>query len=247
MGIEQIRSRGLRPVLVVVFVTLSSVFADSRTFYRDPPTAGESGTGIRLFAPDIHREAPRTCSVILESFTGVRRGRSVELEWTTTREVGNRGFEVQRASSASRGWELLSFVSGIGQSSMEQRYMFDDRDAPPEDLRYMLRVLGADGTIQYSQIITVPAGSVLRSFIITGPSPSYGKLFEAQIELANAALVTVHVLDHMDNVLFRTLSAAPLKKGVNTIPLDCSKLPAGTYTVIAYTPHARYTRSLTIK
>ena len=80
-------------------------------------------------------------------------------KWATTREAGNRGFEVQRASSVSRGWEKLHFVAGIGQSSMERTYMFDDRDAPPEDLRYMLRILGTDGTIQYSQIISVPRRS----------------------------------------------------------------------------------------
>ncbi|PLX33017.1 MAG: hypothetical protein C0600_01165 [Ignavibacteria bacterium] len=228
-------------------VTLSSVIADSRPGPDEKQSGSSEMTGIRLITPRISDETTIPWRVVLEDFSGGRTGNAVQLEWTTSHEVQNQGFEVQRASSGSHGWERLTFIPGIGQSDMEQRYLFDDRNAPPEDLRYMLRILGIDGTIQYSRIISVPAGSVLRSFIISSSAPAYAKLYEAEIELDANVPVTLHLLDYAGNILVRTLNASELSKGMNTIQIDCSKLPSGSYEAIVYTPHERFSRTLTIK
>ena len=136
-----------------------AALAVATMFIGFPPAAADGTRPHHPRTEPISQHTPAIPSVRhaeVRKFEGVRSGRDVYLEWLTLREAENQGFEVQRASSESRGWQEVGFVQGQGDSGDERHYQFRDRDVPPEDLRYMLRVRGADGFIQYSQIISVP-------------------------------------------------------------------------------------------
>jgi hypothetical protein len=233
-------------ILTALFLSMG-VVSDSHSSSVQSSAPFLVAEGVRLPAAEemLSMRWPGRASI--STFTGVREGKHVRLEWLTTSEVNNQGFDVQRASSDSRGWERLIFVPGSGNSRMEQRYSHEDRQAPPEDLRYMLRVLGNDGTVQYSQIITVAAGSVLRSLIVRGPTDTFGKFYTAEIELSDEASVSIHLLDQMGNILVRTMSSQPLKQGRSSVPIDCSQLPEGSYELLVFIPDGRVSRTLSIK
>jgi hypothetical protein len=178
----------------------------------------------------------------VRKFEGVRSGRDVYLEWITLREDGNQGFEVQRASSESRGWQDVGFVQGQGDSGDERRYQFRDRDVPPEDLRYMLRVRGADGFIQYSQIISVPVSGILRSFRVGG-GDEMTTVRTATVELANEENISLVLTDHRGNLIDRIAGQTALASGRHDFPIDFSRLPEGQYELHLYTSEGRYRRT----
>lgn len=184
----------------------------------------------------------RTTHVDVRKFEGTRSGRDVLLRWTTVREVANKGFEVQRASSLSRGWETVAFVPGTGSSSVDLDYQHRDRDAPPEDLRYMLRSVGTDGLIQYSQIISVPVSGILRSFDFSAQGGILS-VMHATIELTREEMVSLHLADARGNVIERLAERAPLSSGRYEFPVDVSRLPEGSYELYLYTSEGRYRRS----
>ncbi|MCB2203832.1 hypothetical protein KQI65_03720 [bacterium] len=182
--------------------------------------------------------------VIVGEFSGRREGRHVQLEWMTSREIGNQGFEVQRASSLSHGWEKLTFVPGFGSSTMEQTYYYTDRNAPPEDVRYMLRIRGEDGSVQYSRIISVPAGSMLRSFTLEQLQENRGKIFRATVELEEGGVTAISVIDGKGLTLLRVMAASRLEAGKHDFIVDCAKVPTGSYTLLLHTPEGRFKRTL---
>lgn len=186
----------------------------------------------------------RPIRAVVTQFTGQRKGKDVQLHWVTARESGNRGFEVQRASSLSRGWERITFVPGFGSSRLDQDYHVTDRDAPPEDVRYMLRIIGDDGMVQYSQIISVPAGSMLRTFTAEPVSEQEDRVFRASVELTEGGVTALSVIDHKGLTLLRVMAATRLDAGRHDFIVDCSKVPRGEYTLMLHIPEGRYTRRL---
>lgn len=172
---------------------------------------------------------------------GLRIGRDVHIEWLTQRETRNRGFEVQRASSESRGWRQVGFVQSGGDGAFDRKYDFRDGNVPPEDLRYMLRIVGDNGLVQYSQIISVPVSGTLRSFVV-GAAQDFSPLPIARVELTRDETVSLQLADYRGNVIERVASNRLLASGSHEFPIDFSKLPSGEYEIILHTSEGRYKR-----
>jgi hypothetical protein len=231
---------------VLLLIALPAAFSDSHqapTCRETPPPAEQT---IAAVVPVWIMNDETPARAVISKFSGERDRKHVQLAWQTEREINNSGFEVQRASSQSRGWERLTFVPGVGTTSLGQSYMYTDRNAPPEDLRYMLRVLGSDGVIQYSQIITIPAGALLRSFTVEVPENSFSTIFTANIELDKDAQVALSLIDENGITMLRVLAAKQLTRGSHELPFDCAKLPGGEYRLLLHSPEGRFSRQIFI-
>lgn len=205
----------------------------------------QDGIAEMLSHPRLHQDNgrvdPLPFHAEVSKLKGLRIGRDVHLEWLTLRETRNRGFEVQRASSDSRGWRQVGFMQGGGDGAFERKYDFRDANVPPEDLRYMLRIVGDDGLVQYSQIISVPVSGTLRSFIV-GAEQEFSPLPIARVELTRDETVSLQLADYRGNVIERVASNRQLASGKHEFTLDFSKLPSGEYEIILHTSEGRYKR-----
>ncbi|MFZ1731416.1 MAG: hypothetical protein WBQ23_07225 [Bacteroidota bacterium] len=179
----------------------------------------------------------------LDKLTATRVGLDVQLEWITLSEIGNRGFEVQRASSESRGWQQVVFVPGGSDGRLTRNYSALDRRVPPEDLRYMLRMVGDDGMIQYSQIITVPVSGILRSFAVNLETINAETGPRLIVELLRNDVVSLQVTDFHGNVLEQIVSQKKLSVGKHDFLVDCSRYTNGEYNFLLSTSEGQYRRS----
>ena len=71
-----------------------------------------------------------TLPVTLLSFRGYKDGSRNQLRWTTTTELNNRGFEVQRSTDGIN-YSVIGFVNSIalfGNSSSDLDYTFTDNN-----------------------------------------------------------------------------------------------------------------------
>ncbi|MHC1737070.1 MAG: LamG-like jellyroll fold domain-containing protein [Ignavibacteriaceae bacterium] len=106
--------------------------------------------------------------VELKSFTASVSGKKVTLDWQTTTEVSNYGFEVERKSLSSQlpsaslsshlsseEWEQIGFVAGAGNSNSAKEYSFTDKDIKSGKYQYRLKQIDNDGTYSYSDVIEV--------------------------------------------------------------------------------------------
>jgi hypothetical protein len=109
--------------------------------------------------------------VQLASFTAtVVNGNSVRLDWRTISEVNNYGFEVQRALSAPTNFITLpgSFIPGHGTTNEPQVYTYLDQNVPSGRLYYRLKQIDLDGTIHYSDPISVD----ILTDVLEAPTPT---------------------------------------------------------------------------
>ena len=110
--------------------------------------------------------------VELAAFTASLDGTTAVLEWKTSSETNNVGFEVQHQSPDASGYARLGFVEGAGSTSEPQSYRFRTEDLVPGPHQFRLRQVDTDGSTSLSDPVSVEMRAeqtlALRA---TGPNP----------------------------------------------------------------------------
>ncbi|HTE30655.1 MAG TPA: T9SS type A sorting domain-containing protein [Chryseolinea sp.] len=126
----------------------------------------------------LHREQNLVAAVSLAAvvpvkwsyFTGTCDGATTLLKWGTTNETNNSHFIVEKSINALT-WSVTGNVQGMGNSSVDQRYEFND-SASSLKTYYRLRQVDFNGKTNLSKVVVVnceiSGSSVLRVF----PNPA---------------------------------------------------------------------------
>ena len=136
---------------------------------NDPGTIAPDDPTIISFCGNI------TLPVELSSFTARRTSSSnVALAWTTSMEINNSGFHVERLIGNSGNWETVGFVSSqapAGNSADPLNYTFADRNVTKGITQYRLRQVDLDSRSRYSEIRSVKGeGQVGQVFVYPNPT-----------------------------------------------------------------------------
>ena len=87
--------------------------------------------------------------VELSSFTATAFNNEVVLNWSTSSELNNMGFEVERKSLTNNyGWQTIGFVEGSGSSTSTNNYSFIDKNPIKGTLLYKLKQIDFDGSFR---------------------------------------------------------------------------------------------------
>jgi hypothetical protein len=88
--------------------------------------------------------------VELSSFTATAFNTEVVLNWSTSSELNNMGFEIERKSlSNNYGWQTIGFVEGSGSSTITNNYSFTDKNPVRGTLLYRLKQIDFDGSFKF--------------------------------------------------------------------------------------------------
>ncbi|MDO7845591.1 T9SS type A sorting domain-containing protein [Hymenobacter sp. M29] len=156
--------------------------------------------------------------VELTRFAATRQGGGVALAWATATERNSARFEVERSLDGRTFGAVLS-LPGQGNSTQLHEYTALDAKAPAHLLYYRLRQVDLDGTVAYSQVLTV-AGTDAPAEWTVYPNPTTERLTAA---LPTAAGRTYRVLNTLGQVVAHgdAATADPT--------IDVHQLAAGTY------------------
>jgi hypothetical protein len=105
--------------------------------------------GRSAFETDLDFIVP----VELVSFTAQVVNNDVELKWTTSTELNNSGFEIERSVEGEE-FKSIAFVPGFGTTTEPKQYSYTDVSVSGL-LRYRLKQIDLDGSFEYSEIIEV--------------------------------------------------------------------------------------------
>jgi fibronectin type 3 domain-containing protein len=94
--------------------------------------------------------------VSVDGFAGESDGRIPTLTWSTTQEINNAAFELQRESTGG-GFETIATLDGSGTTQERVDYSYTDKEVPYEkkETRYRLRQVDEDGTTRLMSEIGV--------------------------------------------------------------------------------------------
>ena len=165
--------------------------------------------------------------VELTSFTAqLQADQTNLLQWQTTTEENNKGFEIERSANGE-SWETLDFIIGNGTTIEEQNYRYVDTQPIKGTNYYRLKQIDFDGQFEYSKVITV----TLKSNISVSdfyPNPTNG-LTRLDFEVSQSSDLIITVFNVMGQQLL--IETHSMEKGISTLELNFSKLSKGSYFV----------------
>ncbi len=185
-------------------------------------------------------------SVKLLSFSAQHDGDRVRLDWQTSFESANRGFSVERAAALG-GWEEIAFIESHGSSAAVRRYNYADASLPSgvSTLRYRLKQVAIDGSIEYSQEIPVEmSNAAAADFQLHQNYPNpFNPTTTIRYTLPRTAQMRLYVTDALGTVV-RTLEDRVQHAGAHHLIMDASDLANGAYFYHLEFEGARITRKM---
>lgn len=167
--------------------------------------------------------------VELSSFTITANHSGVNLDWSTSTETNNYGFEVQRSLDGN-SFFTIGFVSGLGTSVATSSYSYIDK---PEfngktNLYYRLKQIDYDGTFEYSHVLNVEYDFPL-TFVLNQNYPNpFNPATKISFAIPAEENVSLKVFDILGTEIL-TIVDERKPAGSYEIDFDATKLVSGVY------------------
>ena len=164
--------------------------------------------------------------VTLTTFTAIRTGADVLVQWKTSNEVNTDLFTIER-SSDGRNFTPLGTQKAAGNSRSEHAYNFTDvKPAFPQGGRLYYRLVTADkdGKKHYSKVVAVAGNTTSWDARLLNNTP--GHPVQLVVD-GNTAGVSVQIVDMQGRVM--TSRRYEANAGAVTLPLQT--LGKGTYLI----------------
>lgn len=139
-----------------------SYFSNGGTRYL---RAATHGRGIYELSIDV------PLPVVLHSFTYSVIKRDVKLNWSTSQESNNSGFEVER-KSINGSWSKIGFVNGNGTTNTERYYSYEDKNLSTGKFSYRLKQIDYNGNFEYFNLNSEIEIGIPRKFELSQNYPN---------------------------------------------------------------------------
>ena len=166
--------------------------------------------------------------VELVSFTGKVVNEQILLEWVTSTEVNNLGFEIERCTQEDN-WRTIAFINGQGTSTELHTYSFVDDlfSSEPGMNYYRLKQIDFNGHFEYSNEIEVNVP--LQDFTLYQNYPNpFNSVTVIKYSIPKTTHIFLIVYDSLGQKI-RTLVDELKIPGFYQIEFDATELPSGIY------------------
>jgi len=180
----------------------------------------------------IHLNGDSPLPVELASFTSSVNLNSVKLNWSTSLEQNNSGFEIQRSDNDAAGpeaWKKAGFVNGAGNSGTQINYIYEDKNLSSGKYKYRLKQIDFNGGYEYfmltgEAVIGIPSSTELQQ---NYPNP-FNPVTNISYRLSESGFVTLKVFDNSGREV-KTLVNEYREAGYYKAVFDGSGLASGIY------------------
>jgi Domain of unknown function (DUF4082) len=177
-------------------------------------------------------------------FTATRQGNNAILQWTTSQEENNKGFEVQRSADGA-SWTVLNFVAGAGNSQTPRDYQYIDQDLAPGTYYYRLRQIDYDGKSDISKVVTVTITGTLQMELYQNRPNPFNNSTTIIIIIPKPGRISLTLYDQLGRPVRKLLDADKLP-GTYSIEMSRDGLSGGIYYYKLDSRDGSATRKMTI-
>ncbi|MEO6314219.1 MAG: Ig-like domain-containing protein [Chitinophagaceae bacterium] len=169
--------------------------------------------------------------VTLTDFGAIYANDKVNVKWTSTFELNNDRYEVERSTDGIN-FKSVGSVKGMGNSSIKHEYQFNDDVSKNvlnrNDMYYRLKQVDLDGRSSFTKVLVVRVyrTKTLQSLSVT-PNPAINDI-KVNIQLNENAYIVLKVANSTGTEVMRKTTRGA--NGTNSLRLEgTSRLQAGVY------------------
>lgn len=187
-----------------------------------------------IYAQDINPSGQLGQPVIpveLTTFEAVVNNNEVILNWTTSTETNNRGFEIERLiseNSLAQNWERIGYVEGNGTTAEPKNYDFIDKETPEGKVQYRLKQIDFDGSFNYSNTIEVEINYPDDYILFQNYPNPFNPVTVISFQIPTKSYVSLKIYDLLGNEI-TTLVDEEKNSGVYSVNFDAPKYASGIY------------------
>ena len=166
-----------------------------------------SANGLTSFSEFTGTDFDHSLPVSLLNFNAIAQRNDVVLNWSTTNEINNRSFELERSVD---GRNFVAFATIPGALNSNNVHLYTATDAlalinfkQVASIYYRIKMVGTNGQITYSTVVIIKPGKLSGQLVqAIMPNPFVSQV-GISLNLPEAGLVTARILD-MNGKLIRT-------------------------------------------
>lgn len=167
----------------------------------------------------------QTVSVELSPLAANVSGSDVTLNWSTSTETNNRGFEIERKSNGA--FETITFVNGYGTTSTSMTYSYTDRSLISAQYVYRLKQIDFDGTFTYSNEVEVDLLPDNFELFQNYPNP-FNPTTKIKFSLPVAGIASINIYDMLGQKVMQVINQE-FSAGTHEVEVDARDLSSGIY------------------
>lgn len=165
--------------------------------------------------------------VELSSFTSAVNGRNVTLNWITSEEINNSGFDIERKQSGS--WTKLGSIRGNGTSVLSHEYSFTDRNLASGNYQYRLKQIDYNGNFEYFNLNNEVNVGIPAKFELSQNYPNpFNPSTQINFDIPTDSKVNIKLFD-MSGKEVITLVNEFKTSGYYTVNFNAAGLSSGVY------------------
>ncbi len=164
--------------------------------------------------------------VELNSFSAKQSDENVILDWSTSSEKNNMGFEIQRKQDY--GYHTIGFIQGNGTTTEINNYSFVDQNVLPGKYSYRLKQVDFDGSSTLSEEIYVEVDNP-SSFVLNQNYPNpFNPSTKIKFSIPASGYTNLSVYNLVGEKVGELINEI-LQEGEYNLTFDASYLPSGIY------------------
>lgn len=164
--------------------------------------------------------------VELSSFTARASANTVILDWETSTETNNQGFEVQKKFSDE--FQTIGFIEGFGTTAEPQQYTYTDKNLENGIYEYRLKQVDYDGSFSYSDVISVDVIAVTSLQLKQNYPNPFNPSTSIKFSLPSSGYTNLSVYNLIGEKVGELINEI-LTEGEHNVRFDASNLPSGMY------------------
>ncbi|MBK7446844.1 MAG: T9SS type A sorting domain-containing protein [Ignavibacteria bacterium] len=170
--------------------------------------------------------------VELSSFNYETLKGNVTLHWTTSSEINNAGFDVERSDvngQISNVWSKAGFISGNGTSSGSINYSFTDNNLSSGKYNYRLKQIDYNGNYEYFSLNSDVIIATPKNFFLGQNYPNpFNPSTVINYNIPQDSYVKIKLYDNTGREVLTLLNEF-ISAGYYTINFNVSDLASGIY------------------
>ncbi|MBK8981612.1 MAG: FG-GAP repeat protein [Ignavibacteria bacterium] len=171
--------------------------------------------------------------VEIQSFISSISERNVILSWSTSSELNNSGFEIQRAVENEKlkieNWSKIGFIEGNGTSNESHNYSFTDRNLESGNYKYRLKQIDFNGNFEYFELAEEVSIGIPEKYALSQNYPNpFNPVTTINYDLPADGIVTIKVYDIIGREM-KTLVNEMKTAGYHKIQFNAADLASGAY------------------